>query len=638
MAKKLTAINRYAQFDKRKCMELAIEVMRKSVSERRGDGKATPKVGAVLVSPDGKVIESAYRGELREGDHAEFTLLERKLRDKNLTGCFLFATLEPCADGARKPPKVECAKRIVNARIKKVWIGIEDPDPLVARKGIKFLQDSGVEVEMFDKDFQDIIEEENKDFLKQALHRASEAKLSPKKIELTTLEKPLPNITIDEFSTEAVKLYIQRTNLKIEPDSPEFISLLEQKELVQHEITSLSSSVADEARRVDMMPFFVHQGGINGNGSLSDTFINNGERVNIISYKEFEDNPSYITIHKGWVEKGKVFTISGKNRKSEVNTNSQGYHVEILYEDKDGRTYSQEFSRYGIGKPSVFEPKLFNSINNRYNPTGLGFLLFGKNPSNLFPQAVLKVEAHYGNNEPEIHDFAGPLVLIPEQVENWLKKVLSSKISRAQFVRTTEYAYPIQVLREAIINAIAHRDYAIEGAKCYLIIDNDKIVVKSPGLPVNPIKFEDFKNLNAPSLSRNPKLMAVFNEMHYAEERGIGMKEMKSLPNKYNLPSPVITWEDPYINITFPRNQNYFESVVDSSKLSQLNDEEKTGLAYIMENKNVSKKQYSEHFKFNDKKAQRHLLKFVDLGLVALKGKGPSSSYQYQDNDQDTLS
>ena len=99
------------QLNPRKFMELAIEVMRQSVPEPRKDGKASPKVGAVLVKPDGKV-ETAYRGELRHGDHAEFTLLERKNRGNKLDGSTLFATLEPCAPGARRDPKVDCAERI----------------------------------------------------------------------------------------------------------------------------------------------------------------------------------------------------------------------------------------------------------------------------------------------------------------------------------------------------------------------------------------------------------------------------------------------------------------------------------------------------------------------------------------------
>ena len=60
--------------DPRSLMELAVAVMRQSIPEPRPDGKASPKVGAVLLKPDGRV-ETAYRGELRHGDHAEFTLL-----------------------------------------------------------------------------------------------------------------------------------------------------------------------------------------------------------------------------------------------------------------------------------------------------------------------------------------------------------------------------------------------------------------------------------------------------------------------------------------------------------------------------------------------------------------------------------
>ena len=106
-------------FDPRRMMELAIQAMRESVNEPRADGKANPLVGAVLYKPNG-TIEKACRGELRDGDHAEFTLLERKNRDCKLDGAILFATLEPCAPGARSHPKLGCAERIVLARITEV--------------------------------------------------------------------------------------------------------------------------------------------------------------------------------------------------------------------------------------------------------------------------------------------------------------------------------------------------------------------------------------------------------------------------------------------------------------------------------------------------------------------------------------
>ena len=123
----ITTLNKMKQKEPEDYMRLAVEVMKESKQERRNDTKISPLVGAVLVKPDGEVV-TAYRSELREGDHAEFTLIERKCRDQRLEGSALYATLEPCAPGARHFPKLSCAERIVNARIKKVYVGIEDPD------------------------------------------------------------------------------------------------------------------------------------------------------------------------------------------------------------------------------------------------------------------------------------------------------------------------------------------------------------------------------------------------------------------------------------------------------------------------------------------------------------------------------
>ena len=201
------------KFDPRKMMEKAIGVMKQSIAEGRGDGKASPLVGAVLVKPDGN-IETAHRGELREGDHAEFTLLERKNRANKLDGCILFATLEPCAPGARNHPKLSCAERIVNARIKEVWVGIEDPDPTVDRKGIKFLQDHGVTVHMFERDMQEEIQAANKEFIAQALERRAAAEEATEVVVLSALENPVVTAEFRDFSQEVLGRY--RSLAKIE--------------------------------------------------------------------------------------------------------------------------------------------------------------------------------------------------------------------------------------------------------------------------------------------------------------------------------------------------------------------------------------------------------------------------------------
>jgi ATP-dependent DNA helicase RecG len=80
-------------------IKMAIECARSSVSE---GGPPKPKVGAVLVK-NGTLIGKAYRGETKPGDHAEFVLLEHKLKQNDVTGGTLYTTLEPCAGDVRSP-------------------------------------------------------------------------------------------------------------------------------------------------------------------------------------------------------------------------------------------------------------------------------------------------------------------------------------------------------------------------------------------------------------------------------------------------------------------------------------------------------------------------------------------------------
>lgn len=478
-------------------MQLAIDVMNKSINEPRADGKVPPKVGAVLAFPDGRV-ETAFRGELREGDHAEFTLMERKLANENLEEAVLYTTLEPCVE--RNSPKVPCCRRTTNARIKKVFVGIEDPDPTVDGKGIKHLEKHGVEVKMFDREFQKIIEEENKAFIKQAIER--KYKTEQEEDLRNSIETPVANYDSSKFSYFALQKFIDESGLNYKPTDEAFLEYL-----------------ADF-------------------GAME------------------------------WDQDKKLFV-----------------------------------------------------------PTGYGVLLFGTNPRAKFKNAVLKAHVDYGGEKIEPKDFSDALVLLPDQIEEWLKKVLPLSKDTNRFKRKDVPDFPIKVLREAIVNALVHRDYEIKGAKCEIKIDNDKIVVTSPGKPLPAISLDELNSFEAPSLSRNPIITYAFSLMDYVEEKGFGMKTFKALNNEHGLPIPKFTFKEPFLKLTFPRTVEAVKDLPTTGAIGELDNQELEYFELFRSKKAYSKSEFVEQTGLATRSAERMLKRWVDLELLRKEGGGKYLKY-----------
>lgn len=140
-------------------MEMTVAIARQARAE---DARAHPKVGAVLLN-QGQLLASAFRGELQSGEHAEFTLLQKKLPTADVTGSVLFTTLEPCT--ARNHPKKPCTEWVAERGIECVFVGILDPDPRMYAQGITQLRQKGIRIEFFPADLREAIRADNADFI-----------------------------------------------------------------------------------------------------------------------------------------------------------------------------------------------------------------------------------------------------------------------------------------------------------------------------------------------------------------------------------------------------------------------------------------------------------------------------------------
>lgn len=137
------------------------EAVRQATASKSEDSRPHPRVGVVVVTKDGKVI-SAHRGELGQGEHAEYTALERKMKDQSVTDATVYTTLEPCT--TRNHPKVACAQRLIERRVRRVVIGMLDPNPNILGRGVLQLREAGIEVELFPHNLMKELEELNREF------------------------------------------------------------------------------------------------------------------------------------------------------------------------------------------------------------------------------------------------------------------------------------------------------------------------------------------------------------------------------------------------------------------------------------------------------------------------------------------
>jgi pyrimidine deaminase RibD-like protein len=151
--------------------------------------KRTPRLG-VVVAVNGIIIGEAYRGSGKEGDdeHAEVMAIGSIPNKSQLRGAVVYTTLEPCTHHVRKATSKPCVELLIEKRVRKVVIGVLDPNQGICGRGVNKLQKANIEVELFPHDLAQKIREHNGVFM-DAQQALSPVIVMPKDDEEVLLRK-----------------------------------------------------------------------------------------------------------------------------------------------------------------------------------------------------------------------------------------------------------------------------------------------------------------------------------------------------------------------------------------------------------------------------------------------------------------
>lgn len=174
-------------------------------------------------------------------------------------------------------------------------------------------------------------------------------------------------------------------------------------------------------------------------------------------------------------------------------------------------------------------------------PTVAGLLLFGREPQRWLRSAVITCVRYPGDAMGDAfvrEDIAG---VLPDQIRR-AEAFVAANMRRGARIRGLHREdipeYPISVVREAIVNAVAHRDYSLRGDEIRLLMFNNRLEVYSPGRLPGHVTLD---NLLDERFSRNEAIVQVLSEMGFIERLGYGIDRMISVCQADGLPRPQFT-------------------------------------------------------------------------------------------------
>lgn len=280
--------------------------------------------------------------------------------------------------------------------------------------------------------------------------------------------------------------------------------------------------------------------------------------------------------------------------------------------------------------------------------TAAGIVLLARDPSAVFPQCRILADAYRGaepDGDPRDHeDIRGPMPLAIERAIEFIDRNTRHPMRIVGLDRVRLDEYPVDGLREALVNAAAHRQYEDAGRKTLLEVFADRVVLSSPGLPPRPITLASLRKGKYRPCSRNPVLAQCLSWFHRIEERGSDFRRMRDQMLNHGLDQPLLGTDTGYFQITFPGPGENVERlrvpearlVVTPAMEATLTDRQKRILQHAVQAGSVTRRWCVAEFDVANDTAGRDLKALTDLGLLTQEGKGRAVRYRPRAGSQST--
>lgn len=230
-------------------------------------------------------------------------------------------------------------------------------------------------------------------------------------------------------------------------------------------------------------------------------------------------------------------------------------------------------------------------------PTTLGILMFGRNPQAFMPQSGL-VFVRFPGTEPRGEDggigygrrdeLTGPMARIVERAWNIVFEEMRVGAKVNGLERDEVLEYPRFAVREALVNAVAHRDYHITGRRIEIRMYADRLEIISPGgLP----GYMTLDNLVEEHFSRNPRLVNGLYYWGYIEELGLGIDQMIEDMVQAGHPPPEFR-ATPHLFTVVLHNQR--ERAATPKWTRNMNERQARALQYVRENGSITNREYQQ--------------------------------------------